>query len=48
MENVPNTFPDLFVGYAVLWSVIAFYVWSLGLRLKALQRALEDKKNEQQ
>lgn len=38
METVPNTFPSLFWGYTILWAVLCVYIFSLGRRLRKLER----------
>jgi CcmD family protein len=36
-EIVPNTFPSLFAGYAVIWAVLVVYIVYLGRRLSRLE-----------
>ena len=43
MEQVPDTFPWMFLGYAVLWGVMVVYLLSLGIRLRTLERELNSK-----
>lgn len=38
METVPNTFPSLFWGYAVIWVLLGGYIFSLGRRLAKIER----------
>jgi len=38
MEAVPNTFPDLFLGYSVLWGCIVCYLVSV-FRAQSRNRA---------
>jgi CcmD family protein len=38
METVPNTFPSLFWGYAVIWVLLGAYIFSLGRRLGKIER----------
>ncbi|MBX7142894.1 MAG: CcmD family protein [Oligoflexia bacterium] len=38
METVPDTFPSLFWGYAVIWCLLGAYIVSLGFRLRRLER----------
>ncbi len=33
MEQVPNTFPDLFFGYTVIWLILAGYILKIWLKL---------------
>jgi CcmD family protein len=43
MEQVPDTFPWMFLGYAALWGVMVIYLLSLAARLRALEREIERK-----
>lgn len=43
MEQVPDTFPWMFLGYAALWGVMVMYLLSLAARLRALEREIERK-----
>ena len=36
--ETPDTFPALFWAYTAVWCIICIYVWSLGTRLKRLER----------
>jgi CcmD family protein len=36
-EIVPNTFPDLFWGYSVMWLCILFYLISLIRRVRVIE-----------
>ena len=42
MEHVPNTFPSLFAGYAVIWTLLIVYVFRLGSRLSRLEKQTEE------
>jgi len=41
MEQVPDTFPWMFLGYAVLWGLMVMYLLSLGARLRRVERDIE-------
>lgn len=41
-EVVPNTFPALFQGYTVIWALIVVYAASLGVRLRRIERKLQE------
>ena len=38
MEQVPDTFPALFNGYAAIWAFLLVYVGYLGFRVRRLER----------
>ena len=38
MQTVPDTFPDLFWAYTIIWVILAVYIISLGFRLSKLER----------
>ena len=38
MEQMPNTFPSLFAAYAVIWTLVVFYVLYLGKRISKLEK----------
>jgi CcmD family protein len=42
METVPNTFPALFQGYSVVWGLLVVYIVSLGVRLKRVEKRLQE------
>lgn len=44
--NVPDTFGYLFLGYSVIWIVLAGYIISLVIRLNRLERSLAAKLDE--
>jgi len=46
MEQVPDTFPSLFVGYTVIWVIVFFYVWSLSRRISRVERELKSKSSK--
>lgn len=39
--ETPDTFPALFWAYSSVWLIISIYVWSLGARLRKLERTSE-------
>jgi CcmD family protein len=41
---VPDSFPHLFWGYAVIWFVFGVYFASLGMRLRKLEKRVEKRK----
>jgi len=40
---VPDTFPSLFAGYAVLWVILLAYVGRLGWKIAKLEKRSERK-----
>lgn len=40
MNEVPNTFPSLFLGYSVIWGIVVVYLFSLVRRLGKLEKRL--------
>ncbi len=38
MDEVPNTFPQLFYAYLAVWGILSLYILSLGLRLSLLEK----------
>ena len=42
MEQVPNTFPDLFWGYTAIWMIVSIYVLWLGCRVGRAEKKLKD------
>ncbi|MEZ4753028.1 MAG: CcmD family protein [Bdellovibrionota bacterium] len=42
MEQIPNTFPSLFAGYAVIWTLIVLYVLNLAKRLRAVEKKVDN------
>lgn len=36
--ETPDTFPALFWAYTSVWCIICVYVWTLGSRLKKLEK----------
>ncbi|WKZ57733.1 MAG: CcmD family protein [Bdellovibrionota bacterium] len=46
MDMVPNTFPSLFIGYSVIWGLVAALVWSSFRRVRHLERELERLKEQ--
>ena len=45
MDEVPNTFPWMFYGYAALWLVMVIFLASLLSRMRAVERALDQKQS---
>ena len=45
MEQVPNTFPSLFIGYTVFWALLALYLLSLGVRLARVEKRIKSMHN---
>jgi hypothetical protein len=42
IEAIPDTYPSLFYGYAVMWGIFGLYLLSLGIRLSALEKKNEN------
>lgn len=42
VETIPDTYPSLFYGYAVIWLIFGVYILSLGLRLSKLEKKNEN------
>jgi CcmD family protein len=42
LEQVPNTFPHLFVGYGIIFSILAIYIFSLAARTRRLEKKLSE------
>ena len=38
MQQIPDTFPGMFLGYTVFWLAIAAYVFYLGVRVARLEK----------
>lgn len=38
----PDTFPSLFWSYTAVWVVLGVYILSLGVRLRKVERKLDD------
>jgi CcmD family protein len=38
MEQVPNTYNELFIAYGALWIIICGYLWHLSRKVDALTR----------
>ncbi len=38
MEQVPNTFRELFLGYGALWIIICGYLWHLSSKVSSLSQ----------
>lgn len=43
----PDTYPDLFWSYTVVWAILAVYIGILGYRVSALERALSRRERSQ-
>lgn len=43
MNEVPDTFNSLFIGYAAIWTLIVIYIASLLRRVRALEKKLDDR-----
>ena len=43
---VPDTFPSMFWGYVIVWGLLAGYIVSLGMRLRRVEKKLEEKQTE--
>jgi CcmD family protein len=43
MEQVPNTFPDLFIAYTVVWGIIVVYMVTLWRKVNRLEQKLRTK-----
>ena len=43
MQEVPNTFPSLFLAYSAVLFIIGAYVFSLVRRVHKLEKRLEEK-----
>ena len=41
-----NTYSSLFLGYAVIWGIIAVYVAYLGVRVSRLEKSIKEKTGE--
>ena len=37
MEQIPDTFPSLFWGYAAIWAVLVLYIYRLGRKVSRLE-----------
>ena len=46
METVPNTFPALFQAYSIVWGLLVIYIVSIGVRLRRIEKRLEERCNE--
>lgn len=44
MEQIPDTFPDLFWGYSIIWGLLVVYIISLGRRLSRIENTSSDRK----
>lgn len=38
-ETTPDTFPALFWAYTAIWFILCAYMWSLGLRVRKLEKS---------
>ncbi len=45
MEATPDTYPSLFLGYAVIWGAIVLFCVALGTRQRKLARELNELKS---
>jgi CcmD family protein len=45
--ETPDTFPALFWAYTSVWCIICVYVWTLGCRLKKLEKNQMHTKRDQ-
>lgn len=41
MEPMPDTYPSLFWGYTVIWTIFACYIYSLIRRVAKLEKMSE-------
>ncbi len=41
---VPDSFPHLFWGYAIIWFIFGAYFASIGIRLNKLEKRINSKK----
>lgn len=41
MEQVPDTFPELFFAYLAVWIIFFLYLAYLGSKVRSLQKRLE-------
>ncbi len=44
MEQLPDTFLNLFGGYSALFAILALYIFSLGRRVARLESRPRDEK----
>ena len=38
MEQMPDTFQSLFIGYAVIWTMLILYILRLGIKINQLEK----------
>lgn len=38
MDSMPDTYPQLFAGYAVIWILIVGYLFWLGRKISTLEK----------
>jgi CcmD family protein len=43
MNEVPDTFNSLFIGYAAIWTLVVLYIVSLLRRVRSLERRLDER-----
>lgn len=46
MDTVPNTFPDLFWAYTIIWILLSVYILYLGCKLSKLEKKFKDNDNK--
>lgn len=46
MNEVPNTFQSLFVGYSAIWAILVLYLFTLVRRISKLEKRLAQGSSE--
>ena len=48
IEQVPNSFPHLFVGYSIIFSILMLYVVTLTKRASSLEKRVRELEEKQE